>query len=126
MVILHTSGVTNRRSSSLCYATRGHICKLCIYYKNFTIIQAVRCPPLAVTFTREVFESANNNDCGPLSEKVACPIHTHTHTHTLTFKTSTLCAQNVASQSKARLLALTASILVFVMEKQCVYLEVGT
>ena len=31
------------RPAMLCYSVRGHVCKLCIHYKNFKIILAVRC-----------------------------------------------------------------------------------
>jgi hypothetical protein len=34
----NTAWVSNPRPASLCYVVRGHICKLRIYYKNYTII----------------------------------------------------------------------------------------
>ena len=30
--------VSNRRTAWLCYAARGPICNLCVYYKNVTLI----------------------------------------------------------------------------------------
>jgi hypothetical protein len=34
----NTARVSNPRPASLCYVVRGHICKLRIYYENYTII----------------------------------------------------------------------------------------
>jgi len=44
MGVVSRPWVSIPRSAMLYYAARGHICKLCTYYKNYTVIQAVRYP----------------------------------------------------------------------------------
>lgn len=45
--------------------TRGHVCKLCIYYKNYNSLgDYVRY--LLLFFSRAARKSANNSGCGAL------------------------------------------------------------
>ena len=63
-----TPRVSNPWTASLYYMGRSHICRLCIYYKNFTIIQAVRYTTYCY-FSCVARKPAHNNGCGLLSYK---------------------------------------------------------
>ena len=54
------------------YATHGHICKLCIYYKNYKKKKyGLLGMPLIASFPREARETAHNNTCDIYHEKAA-------------------------------------------------------
>ena len=63
----HTPWVSKPQPARLNYATCGHICKLCIYYKNYTITLVVRYT--TCYFPHAAQEPAHNKGCGPLPQK---------------------------------------------------------
>jgi hypothetical protein len=65
------------RLANLYYAAHGHICEMCTYYKNFTIILAVRYT--TYYFPRAAREPAHSNGCGALPEKVGDPCCIRSH-----------------------------------------------
>jgi hypothetical protein len=57
------------RLTNLYYAAHGHICEICTYYKNFTIILAITYTTYCY-FPRAAREPAHGNGCALLPENV--------------------------------------------------------
>ena len=83
-------------ASQVVYAVRGHIYNVCILQSHTVITKQLRIP-LTVIFTSAAREPAHSPCCSPLKKLYAHDMHA------LTLKSS-ICPQNVVSQSKGRLL----------------------
>ena len=48
------------------FAARGHFCKLCVYFQNFTIVRQLGIACTIIFFPHAAHEQAHDNGCGPL------------------------------------------------------------